>query len=71
MRLSESEALEGAARKVELLQRLYLRTLKALQDQRRPRPAVAVRHAEQVNVSPIRISADNLALPSHSSEVAP
>jgi hypothetical protein len=66
MRVWESEALEGAARKVELLQRLYLRTLKALQDQRRPRPAIAVRHAEQVNIGPVRISVDNLGLPSHS-----
>ena len=37
MRVWESEALERAGRKVELLQRMYLRTLKALQDLRRPR----------------------------------
>jgi hypothetical protein len=61
IRLSESEALERAAEKVERLHRLYLRTLKALQDQRRPRPPVAVRHAEQVNVGPVRISVDNLS----------
>jgi hypothetical protein len=71
LRLCEAKALERATKKVELLRRLYLRTLKALQDQRRPHPSIAVRHAEQVNVSPIRISADNLALPSPSSEVAP
>jgi hypothetical protein len=68
MRICEAEALERATEKVELLQRLYLRTLKALQDQRRPRPHVAVRHAEQVNVGPVRISVDNLNLPSPSSE---
>jgi hypothetical protein len=68
MRVWESEALEGAARKVELLHRLYLRTLKGLQDQRRPHPSVAVRHAEQVNVVPVRISVDNRGLPSHNGE---
>jgi hypothetical protein len=71
MRLSESEALEGAAEKVERLHRLYLRTLKALQDQRRPRSPVTTRHAEQVNVGPFRISLDNLSLPSHSNEGPP
>jgi hypothetical protein len=68
MRVWESEALEGAARKVELLHRLYLRTLKALQDLRQPRLPVSVRHADMVNVGPIRISMDNLSLPNGSSE---
>jgi hypothetical protein len=71
MRLSESEALERAAAMVGRLHSLYFRTLKALQDLRRPRPPVRVRNAEQVNVGPIRISVDNLSLPFHSSEVTP
>jgi hypothetical protein len=71
MRLSEAEALERAAEKVERLHRLYLRTLKALQDQRRPRPPVAVRQAEQVNVGSLRISVDSLSLPSHRCESPP
>jgi hypothetical protein len=61
MRLFEAEALERAAEKVERLHQLYLRTLKALQDQRRSRPPVAVRQAQQVNVGPVRISVDNLS----------
>jgi hypothetical protein len=69
MRLSESDALESEAAKVERLQGLFLRTLKALQDQRRPSPSVAVRHAEQVNIGPVRISVDDLSLPFHNSEV--
>jgi hypothetical protein len=48
-RLSEDEALARAAGMVERLHRLYLRTLRALQDQRRC-PAVVVRHARQVNL---------------------
>jgi hypothetical protein len=68
MRVWESDALEGAARKAELLHRLYLRTLKALQDLRRPLPHVSVRHAEQANAGLIRISVDNLLLPTGSSE---
>ena len=60
MRLSEAEALERATEKVERLHRLYLRTLKALQDQRRPCPPVAVRHAEQVNVDMLQINVANL-----------
>jgi hypothetical protein len=63
-RLSEAEALERATEKVERIHRLYLRTLKALQDQRRPCPPVAVRHAEQVNIGPVRISAADIGLPS-------
>jgi hypothetical protein len=65
MRMSESEALERATEKVERLHRLYLRTLKALQDQWRPRPAVAEQKEEQGNVCTVRISIDSLALPSH------
>lgn len=68
MRVSEAEALEAAARKVELLHRLYLRTLKVVEEERRPRPPVVVRHAEQVNVGSIRISLDGLGLPPHSIE---
>jgi hypothetical protein len=68
MRQNESEALESAAEKVERLQSLFLRTLKALQDQQRPRPPVAVRHIEQVTIGPVRISIDNLFLPTGSSE---
>jgi hypothetical protein len=48
-RLSEDEALARAAGMVERLHRLYLRTLRALQDQRRCQ-AVVVRHARQVNL---------------------
>jgi hypothetical protein len=71
LRLCEADALERATKKVDLLHRLYLRTLKALQDQRRPRPSIAVRHAEQVNVGPVRISVANLGLPFHSCEATP
>lgn len=62
MRLWEADALERATKKVELLHRLYLRTLKALQDERRPRPPVSVRHAEQVNVGQVQINVDDLIL---------
>jgi hypothetical protein len=62
VRLTDAEALERATKKVELLQRMYLRTLNALQDQRRTHPPPAVRHAEQVNVRPIQVSVDNLGL---------
>jgi hypothetical protein len=71
MRLFEAEALERAIEKVERLHRLYLRTLKALQDLRRPRPPVAIHQAEQVNVGPVRISVDSLGLPSHRCECSP
>jgi hypothetical protein len=50
MRISEAEALEGAAGMVERIHRLYLRTLKALQELRRVRPPVVVRRAGQVNI---------------------
>jgi hypothetical protein len=69
MRLSEAEALERAMQKVDLLHRSYLRTLKALQDQRRPRPPIAVRNAEQVNVGPLQISMGALCFPSFSDKV--
>lgn len=55
MRLTEAEALERAMKKVERLHGLYLRTLRALESQRRLRPSVAERHTEQGNVGPIRI----------------
>jgi hypothetical protein len=51
MRISEAEALGGAAGKVERLHRLYLRTLKALQEGRRGQPPVVVRRAGQVNIA--------------------
>jgi hypothetical protein len=50
-RLSDAEALAEAAGMVERLHRLYLRTLRALQDQRRLQPPVVVRRAAQVNVA--------------------
>jgi hypothetical protein len=50
-RLSDAEALAEAAGMVERLHRLYLRTLRALQDQRRLQPPVVVRRAGQVNVA--------------------
>ena len=68
MRVWESEALEGAARKVELLHRLYLRTLKALQDLRRSCPSVAVRHTEQMIIGPVQIGVADLGLLSQSNE---
>jgi hypothetical protein len=71
MRLSESEALERAAAMVERVHALYLRTLKALQDQRRPNPTVTIRHAEQVNVVPIKVGVDNLELNSFNYEALP
>jgi hypothetical protein len=50
MRIAESEALERAAQKVERLHRLYLRTLKALQEQRRVRRPAASRR-ERISLS--------------------
>jgi hypothetical protein len=41
---------------VERLHRLYLRTLRALQDQRQLQPAVVVRRAGQVNVAQQQIN---------------
>jgi hypothetical protein len=68
MRLTEAEALERAMEKVERIHRMYLRTLTALQDQRHLRTPVAVRHADQVNVGPIRINVDNMFVPNRSGE---
>jgi hypothetical protein len=68
MRLSEAEALERATEKVERIHRMYLRTLKALQDQRRLRSPIAVRHAEQVNVGPVQISVADLDLSPNGNE---
>jgi hypothetical protein len=50
-RLTAAEALERAAGNVERVHRLYLRTLKALQELRRQGPAVVVRRAGQVNIA--------------------
>jgi hypothetical protein len=50
-RLSEAEAVDRAAAMVERCQRLFLRALRALQDQRRLRPPVIVRRAGQVNIA--------------------
>jgi len=71
IRLSDAEAIERATERVERLHRLYLRTLKALQDQRRLRPPIAVRHGEQVNVGLVRISVADLGLSSDSNEIPP
>jgi hypothetical protein len=46
-----AETLRRAAGMVERLHRLYLRTLRALQDQRRLQPPLVVRRAGQVNVA--------------------
>jgi hypothetical protein len=51
VRLAGVEALERAAAKVERMHRLYLRTLKALQELRRASPLVIVGRAGQVNVA--------------------
>jgi hypothetical protein len=50
-RLSDAEAQDRTAGMVERCHRLYLRTLRALQDQRRLQPPVVVRRAGQVNVA--------------------
>lgn len=68
MRLTEAEALERATEKVERIHRMYLRTLKALQDPRRSPHCVAVRNAQQVNIGGVQISVDNLFLPTGSGE---
>ncbi len=49
-RVGIAEAVEQAAAMVERMHRLYLRTVKALQDRRRGGPPVIVRRASQVNV---------------------
>jgi hypothetical protein len=50
-RVSQAEALEQAARMVERYHRLYLQTLRALQNLRRQGPPVVVRRAGQVNIA--------------------
>jgi hypothetical protein len=50
-RVSLAEALDQAEAMVERCHRLYLRTLGALQDQRRQAPPVVVRGARQVNIA--------------------
>jgi hypothetical protein len=49
-RVSDVEALEEAMGMVERFHRLYLRSLRALQDLRRRGPSVVVRRAAQVNI---------------------
>jgi hypothetical protein len=55
-RVSDVEAVDRAVATVEHFHRLYLQTLKALQDQRRLRSPGAVRQAVQVNVSEHQIN---------------
>jgi hypothetical protein len=55
-RLSTAEALDRAAAMVERMHRLYLKTLKALQDQRRLSAPVIVRRAGQVNIGAQQIN---------------
>jgi hypothetical protein len=50
-RLSEAERTEEAASMVERWHRLFLKTLEALQRQRRLAPTVVVRRAGQVNIA--------------------
>jgi hypothetical protein len=55
-RLSDAEAVDQAADMVERWQRLFLRTLAALQSQRRPsRTGIALR-AGQVNIAPQQVN---------------
>jgi hypothetical protein len=49
-RVTESEALHRAAAMAERCQRMYLRVLKALQEQRRAGGGVVIRRAGQVNI---------------------
>jgi hypothetical protein len=49
-RVTDYEATEQAGRMVERFHRLLLRTVRALQDLRRPVPPVVVRRAAQVNI---------------------
>jgi hypothetical protein len=55
-RLSDAAAQDRTAGMVERCHRLYLRTLRALQDQRRLQPPVVVRRAGQVNVAQQQIN---------------
>jgi hypothetical protein len=50
-RLTEAEAIEQAAEMMEMFSRLYMRTLRALQDQRRLTRPLIVRRASQVNIA--------------------
>jgi hypothetical protein len=50
-RVTQAEAVQGAAAMVELMHNLYLRSLRALQNRRRANPPVIVRRAGQVNVA--------------------
>jgi hypothetical protein len=50
-RLSDAEAMDHAAGMMERYHRLFLRTLRALQDQRRLGRPVVVRRAGQVNIA--------------------
>jgi hypothetical protein len=59
-RLSDAEAQAQAAGMVERYHRLYLRTLRALQDQRRLQPPVIVRRAGQVNVAQQQVNVTGL-----------
>jgi hypothetical protein len=49
-RLTEAEAIDRAAAKVDLFNRIFLRALRALSDLRRHAPTVVVQNAGQVNV---------------------
>jgi hypothetical protein len=48
--LSDAQAVEQAARMIDRFNRIFLRTLRALQDTRRSTPALVVQNAGQVNV---------------------
>jgi hypothetical protein len=48
--VTDYQATEQAARMVERFHRLFLRTVRALQDLRRQAPPVVVRRAAQVNI---------------------
>ena len=61
-RVSDVEAVDRAAGLVERFHRLYLRTLKALQDQRRPSRRV-VRRAGQVNIAHQQVNVAGLGVP--------
>jgi hypothetical protein len=58
-----AETLGRAAGMVERCHRLYLRSLRALQDQRRLQPLVVVRRSGQVNVAQQQINVAAAAAP--------
>jgi hypothetical protein len=58
-RLSEAAAVEEAATMVERLHRMFLRTLKGLQDLRRHSPRLIVQNARQVNVGGQQVNVAN------------